>query len=192
MSDVLLQYLVLVRPLEMLMAPVAFSGLAHDATTDLREALFVAYGHRVTAENVRAAVHRAFLQHVQKDVTFSMYRHAAIGFSRHLVQLRSPETYGELLPIAEQAGHSQQTEDVVYARAYGDDLVATDQALERYLSASMLWHRLHGYSSNGDAIKPVVGNPSVSADSLAKVVERVVDNRLASVDTVAARDHTSR
>jgi len=135
-GQLLFRYLTTIRPLE-----VAFTKQVYNlqAALDCRTFLWFANGERLDADQLRS-IFTATLAANRVVLSWSYYRHVIIAFMRHLTVSASVRAF---LPVAEQSGHSLQTEEEIYGRT--DSEMSPDMVMRNFRAVSMALHEMLGF-----------------------------------------------
>ena len=133
LSRQLVGYLSLVKPLESIFVAQIFGT---QAGIDCRHYLFWKKGKRLSQDQLYNLFPRV-LASLKVNINLSSYRHVAIAFMR--VMKLDPKATG-LLPIDEQAGHSEETGTTHYARNNSELLETTAEREHGFFLVSQAWH----------------------------------------------------
>jgi hypothetical protein len=164
LGRLLLASLVFIRPFQERLAEELGDT---EKSTDLRRFLFVKNGHRMDGEDVSNAINFAFNTVLQKNIQFSQVRHVLVAFVRSQIKRSLIPDLGMILPIAAQAGHSEETEERIYGRLGSDEPYTTSaEEFTRYWILSTMWHQLLGLSMDKVVISPTQQSKSTCPGKL--------------------------
>ena len=131
-------YLVYIRPVEVVFTRSLYG---EQAAIDCATFLLFSKGQRMDAEAVRQAF-KLTMTEFRLPLSVSQYRQVIIGLLNH--QPVSPDLK-EYLPVAEQAGHSEETEEFHYGRSVEEIMDTPDVKAKKFRLVSMLVHSLYGF-----------------------------------------------
>lgn len=141
MSDVLIQSLVLARPLAQIAAKICFQDGGIDGF--YRDHLFVNFDRLFTSEDLSAVMTRFSLPHVHFPLTINLWRHIQTAWKRkfgcstnNLMEKDAKDNVEAL-----QAGHSRATENRIYGLSTQSLASAGEDILPLFLRASDSWQR---------------------------------------------------
>ena len=135
-AELVIKYLVLVRPVE---ASIARDVYGEKTEILLQDFLLVGGGKRWTVEDLRVGVYRGFQTHMRKDLNVKCCRHAMQNWARY--HIKEPPESPLVYFINLQFGHSIQT-----GKSYGVQLhdhveVSADEQAYNW-DVCRLWHAL--------------------------------------------------
>ena len=169
LSRLLLAYLVLVRPIEL----VALDVISKPCSIPAEEwCLFMREGRCVKAREVRDTFMQAWKLYAGYELTFAEYRHVAYAFAtRHIAEALSAcdqagdaEETGALAAVNRQAGRSRTTGVSNYGLMASNPRVLDHEARWLFRDLSTKWHALLGIHGGGKALAPVgTVQPSANA-----------------------------
>ena len=158
-ASLLLEYLVVIRPLEKILAKEALKLRIRPFNVETMYAysryLFVANGKRVDSRNIKTWFKQVFIDETAITLTFSQYRHIAQGFvNAHIIGKESQESRSDSFIEDLQAGRST----AVSTSTYGLMSSTFHPSLDRdtrfaFFMVSAKWHALLGMSEEMDLVE---------------------------------------
>ncbi|KAJ8651373.1 hypothetical protein O0I10_013105 [Lichtheimia ornata] len=135
LSKQLAAYLAIIRPLEKLFICELYG---QDKMESCRHHLFIANGKPINGSTLRYLFMSRTQKFLGKHVTFNQYRHCAIAFARQLIKNNDRGNPS----IDWQAGHSEYTATLEYARSDHDLSYLDPMAAHGFYLASKEWQDL--------------------------------------------------
>ena len=168
-SDLVLKYITLVKPLESIAAGILYGGeKAEDAH---RTYLFARRGRRMGGKNICSSFSLTMHRVVGFGLKFSDYRHLYTTLAKYFMGDVAKQKAN--LPFHEQAAHSAQTGEYTYGITSSDHLQITANGMLLFWRCSNEWHALFYFERS----KPEWDVPP----SLGKRKREVLDQEPASV-----------
>ncbi|KAJ1552962.1 hypothetical protein HK405_009402, partial [Cladochytrium tenue] len=153
-GELLLKYLVLVRPVETLASQVLHG---EEAATAHQHMLFTSRGQPASGKHVRDVFAREFKVCFRADISITQYRHIATAFMHHHLKLADLAANDGLLD--EQAGHTAHIAASVYGRSQIDLQRIDRYSAAEFQVASTRWQMLLGMK------------PTAAADPMAHMLD---------------------
>ena len=141
-SNLVIKYLVYVKPLEMFCASQLYGpdGLAAHS-----KYLFVNHGEKMTSRDITRSFERMCQRFGGIPLSFADYRHVCIGFAKkHIVNKETDFSHW----VHAQAGHSSKVADEHYAVSLETIANISEDSILMFYRSSQCWHRLLGFHNN--------------------------------------------
>lgn len=145
LANLLTYYLVVFRPLEMVISTFLFEK---DALQNYHDYLYVEMGNRVTSDKFSDHLGALTAKFMKVKLTLNPYRHVAIAIKREFIPAIYHITSTHQDEVGDHSsGHSTAMARRIYATKTGDLPFLTTDAMREFSKFCSLWHNMMGYGT---------------------------------------------